>query len=62
MSLSDITPSARININNGTGFRTFGTATTICPFSKTDVGAIIFTEDVRVGLDASSETERTSAE
>ena len=62
ISLSDITPNARININKGTGFRTFGTATTNCPFSRTVDGAMIFTEVVRNGLDASSETERTSAE
>ena len=29
MSLSDTTPNARIKINNGTGFLTFGTTTTI---------------------------------
>ena len=62
MSLSDIIPRARIKINNGTGFFTFGTTTTICSLLKTEVGATIFTAVVRIGLEESSDTERISAE
>ena len=64
---SDTTPNARIKINKGTGFRTFGTVTTNCSILYfivfTAAGpATIFTAVVRTGLDASSDTERISAE
>ena len=54
-------PRARIKIKSGTGLRTFGTRTTNCSFERTVDGAIIFTAVVRIGFEASSETERTSA-
>ena len=60
ISLSEIIPSARNTINKGTGFRTLGIFTTI--FLNVEVVDIIFTDNVRIGFDAFSETERISAE
>ena len=51
-----------MTINNGTGFLTFGIETTIWPFEDNDCSFIILTDNVRVGLDASSETDRIFAE
>ena len=62
ISLSLMTPSARIVINSGIGFLTFGIATTILSFVYSIPGATILTDRARVGLEVSSETERTSAE
>ena len=62
ISLSEITPNARITINKGIGILTFGIFTTILPFFLVGVGATILTANVRVGFDVSSETERISAE
>ena len=62
ISLSDSIPSARIRIKSGTGLRTLGTLTTICLFVNFEDGLTIRTESVRTGLDASSDTERISAE
>ena len=62
ISLSEIIPRARNTIKSGTGDRTFGIFTTICLFVYLLVGAHIFTENVRTGFDAFSETHRISAE
>ena len=56
IDLSEITPKALIKINKGTGARIFGTLTTICPFLLAGVSLTIFTENVRIGFDLSSET------
>ena len=61
ISLSDSIPKALITINKGIGFFTFGIATTICPFFFEGEGAIILIATVLTGLEASSDTERTSA-
>ena len=57
-----MTPRARNTINNGTAFRTFGIFTTMFLNVYEGVGAMIFTDNVRIGLDTFSETERISAE
>ena len=62
MSLSETIPSARNTINNGTGARTLGILTTICLFVYFLDGVHNFTENVRTGFDAFSETDRNSAE
>ena len=62
MSLSDTIPRALKTMNNGTGERTLGILTTICLLVYLLVGATIFTEKVRTGFDAFSETHRISAE
>ena len=62
ISLSDITPSARIRIKSGTGFFTLGTETTIWLLLNDGDGATILTEAVLIGFEVSSETERISAE
>ena len=56
--LSEITPSARITMNKGIGFRTFGMFTTILLFVNRVVGATMRTEVVLRGFDKSSETDR----
>ena len=61
ISLSDMTPKARIKINNGTGFLTLGTSTTICPFVNVASGATIRIATLRISFDASSDIERISA-
>ena len=61
MSRSLITPSARITMNSGIGFRTFGMSTTICRLAYLASGATIFTAILRSGLEGSSDTVRTSA-
>ncbi len=55
-------PKARITINNGTGFLTFGIFTIIFPFVRVGWGETIRTDKVRTGLEVFSETERISAE
>ena len=66
MSLSEMTPSARKTMKSGTGFLTFGIFTTI--FLKvyfslfTVCGATSFTDNVRIGFDTFSDTDRISAE
>ena len=62
MSSSDVTPRALIKINNGTGFLTFGTETTIWLLLYLGDGATIFTEVVRMGFEVSSDTDLISAE
>ena len=62
ISLSEITPNALIKINKGIGFFIFGTETTICPLLKLGDGATILTDEVLIGFDESSDTERISAE
>ena len=62
ISLSDSTPSALITIKRGIGFLTFGISTTICPLEYFAPGAIILTDIVRSGFDASSDTVLISAE
>uniref|UniRef100_A0A6C0E4S7 Uncharacterized protein n=1 Tax=viral metagenome TaxID=1070528 RepID=A0A6C0E4S7_9ZZZZ len=57
-----MTPSARIRINNGTGFLTFGMSTTMFWFENAAVGPTIRTAVVRMGFEVSSLTERISAE
>ena len=59
--LSDITPNALINMNNGIGFLTFGITTTNWLFVRVVEGATILMALVLTGLDESSETERISA-
>ena len=62
MSLSLIIPRARNTINSGIGLRTFGILTTIFLLEYLVDGVSIFTDNVLIGLDTFSETERISAE
>ena len=55
-------PNARNNINNGTGFFTFGTFTTISIFLFVFVGATIFIENVLANFDEFSLIETICAE
>ena len=55
-------PSARNRINIGIGFLTLGILTTIFLLEYLLLGAIIFTDNVRMGFDTFSETDRISAE
>ena len=55
-------PSALININSGTGLRIFGTLTNIWLLLYLVSGRNILKLRVLIGLEASSETERISAE
>ena len=69
-----MTPNARIRINNGIGFFTFGTSITIwllvyidfvsvlVSFSEGVSGAIILADVNRIGFELSSDTEWTSQE
>ena len=60
--LSLINPNALKTMNKGTGLRTFGILTTIFLNVNLLVGAIILTDNVRIGLDTFSDTDRISAE
>ena len=70
ISLSEIMPNARNTITRGTGFLTFGIFTTMFPpeylieFNRVqqENGIHIFTDNVRIGLDTFSDTERMLAE
>ena len=62
ISLSEIIPSARITMNNGTGFLTLGIDTTICLLEEEGCSATILTDNVLIGFEASSETDRIFAE
>ena len=62
ISLSDKTPNALIKINKGTGFLTFGTLTTILLLLYLTDGLTILIDKVRIGFDASSDTDLISAE
>ena len=61
MSLSERIPNARKRMKSGTDFLTLGTLTTIFLFDIFALGATIFTDNVRIGLDTFSETERIVA-
>ena len=54
-------PSARMTMNSGIGFRTFGMSTTIWLLEYVTSGATILTAILRSGLEGSSDTVRTSA-
>ena len=62
ISLSDITPIARIKIKIGIGFLTFGMIATILLFFCVSVGETTLIEKTRTGLEVSSETDRISQE
>ena len=62
ISLYEIIPRARNTINKGTGLRTFGIFTTIFLLLYELVGVTILTDNVRIGLDTFSLTDRISAE
>ena len=62
IDLSEITPNARMRINNGTGFRTLGTFTTIFPKEYFAPGTSNCTDMVLTGLETSSDTDRIEAE